>query len=45
MPLWQVEGIILFSLIIATTEYYVQRENNEIEKQAIYGVYASKYWF
>jgi len=41
MPLWQVEGIILFSFIIATTEYYVQRENNEIEKQTIYGVSTS----
>ncbi|WP_415231753.1 O-antigen ligase family protein [Psychromonas sp.] len=41
MPLWQVEGIILFSLIIAITEYYVQSENNEIEKQATYGAYTS----
>ena len=27
-PLWQLEGIILFSLIIATTEYYVIRTNS-----------------
>jgi hypothetical protein len=41
MPLWSVEGIILFSLIIASTEYYLHRENNEIEKKTIYDVYTS----
>lgn len=36
MPLWQPEGMILFALIIATTEYYVHREKNEIKQQTIY---------
>jgi len=41
MPLWQVEGIILFSLIIATTEYYVHRGHNELKKPIIGGVYTT----
>lgn len=36
MPLWQLEGIILFSLIIAITEYYINKERKEIKKQTSY---------
>ena len=41
MPLWQLEGIILFSLIIAITEHYTHREENETEKQTIHRVHTS----
>lgn len=35
MPLWQLEGIILFSLIIATTEYYAHREKKSLKSKQL----------